>query len=179
MDWSKVASLIKKSAPILGTVIAGPAGGAIGGVVSLVADAFGVEDASDPEEIFNAITADPEAMVKLKQIQADNEVKLKELALQSDQAHLADVQSARARQVAIETSTGRRDLNLYVLAWLVVFGFFASIVTLIFRPLEDDLTGVVFLLFGALVAGFSQVMNYFFGSSKSSTDKTHLLNLRR
>jgi len=179
MDWSKVAGFVKRAAPILGTAIGGPAGGLAGGAISLIADAFGVENADDPAEIFNAITADPDAMVKLKQIQADNMVELKKLALQSDQAHLADVQDARARQVAIETSTGKRDLNLYVLAWLVVGGFFISIGVLIFQKLPDDSTGVVYLLFGALIAGFTQVMNYFFGSSKGSSDKTKLLNLKR
>jgi hypothetical protein len=34
---------------------------------------------------------------------------------------------------------------------------------------------VVYLLFGGLVAGFTQVIAYFFGSSKSSSDKTKLL----
>ena len=179
MDWSKVASFVKKAAPILGTAIGGPAGGLAGGAISLIADAFGVENGDDPGEVLAAITADPEAMVKLKQIQADNLVELKKLALQSDQAHLNDVQDARARQIAVEARTGKKDINLYVLAWLVVGGFFISIGTLIFQKLPDDSTGVVFLLFGALIAGFTQVMNYFFGSSKGSADKTQLLNLKR
>jgi len=34
---------------------------------------------------------------------------------------------------------------------------------------------VVFLLFGALATGFGQVLQYFFGSSKSSAEKTQLL----
>ena len=42
-------------------------------------------------------------------------------------------------------------------------------------PLPDGSSDVVFMLFGALVTGFGTVLQYFFGSSKSSTDKTSLL----
>jgi hypothetical protein len=34
---------------------------------------------------------------------------------------------------------------------------------------------VIFMLFGAISSGFGQVLGFFFGSSKSSADKTQLL----
>lgn len=183
MEWSKVISLVKGAAPLLGTAIGGPAGtvvgGLAGGAISLIGQAFGIEDVEDPEQIYNAIKADPEAVIKLKQIELDNKTELQKLALQIDQAYLQDVQNARQRQIEVERSTGKKDINLYFLAWTVIVGFFGLTCTLTFIELPDDSTGVIFLLFGALIAGFTQVMNYFFGSSKSSGEKTRLLALKK
>lgn len=183
MDWSKVVNLVKTSAPLLGTVIGGPAGtvvgGLAGGAISLIAQAFGIEDVENPDKIYEAIRADPEAAIKLREIELSNKVELQRLALQLDQAYLQDTQNARQRQIEVEKTTGKKDINLYVLAWIVITGFFALTCTLTFVKLPNDSTGVIFLLFGALVAGFTQVINYFFGSSKSSGDKTRLLALKK
>lgn len=178
MDWSKVGKLVKSVAPILGTVIGGPAGGAVGGVISLVADAFGVKDTTDPKAIYEAIKTDPEAVVKLRKIEMDNKTELKRIALASDEAHLKDVQNARTREVELAKATGKTNINLYILAWVVVSGFFGSFVLLIFAELPESSGQAVFLLCGALIAGFGSVMNYFFGTSKSSGDKTALLAMR-
>ena len=178
MDWSKVASFVKGAAPLLGTVIGGPVGTLAGGAISLIASAFGVEDVENPTTIYEAIKADPDAIIKLKEIELNNKTELSKLALQSDQSYLADTQDARKAQTDREAATGKKDINLYVLAWTIVVGFFTMTCILTFVDLPDDSTGVVFLLFGALVAGFTQVVNYFFGSSKSSSDKTKMLTLK-
>jgi hypothetical protein len=39
-----------------------------------------------------------------------------------------------------------------------------------------NIQNVMFTLLGALGAAFTQVMNYWFGSSKGSSDKTQILN---
>ena len=44
-----------------------------------------------------------------------------------------------------------------------------------FRPIPEAAIGPINQLFGALAAGFGLVLGYFFGSSKSSTDKTKLM----
>ena len=67
MNWSKVGERIAGYAPLLGSVIGGPAGGAIG---SVVASVFGVENT--PESILKAVNADPEAGLKLRRIEIEN-----------------------------------------------------------------------------------------------------------
>ena len=82
MDWKEIGKhIVKIGAPLLGTALAGPAGGAIGGVV---ASAFGV-DPEKPDEVLQAITTDPNALVKLKEIQSANKVRLQELVIQKAQ----------------------------------------------------------------------------------------------
>ena len=66
MGWSDVGGEVAKYAPLLGTALGGPAGGAIG---ALVAKAFGVSE--DPDAVLSAVKADPLAAVKLAQVEAD------------------------------------------------------------------------------------------------------------
>ncbi len=173
MDWKDVGKAVGKFAPMLGAALGGPA---IGGLASVVASALGVTDPDpQPEQIMSAIQGDPEAALKLLTVQENNKVEIERLALARDQAFLDDRQDARARQVASEQATGKKDINLYALAWLVVTGFFALTGMLCFKALPDDSTGVVFMLFGSLSTAFGMVMSYFFGSSKSSSDKTRLM----
>lgn len=183
MDWSKVVGLVKTAAPLLGTCIGGPAGTAAGalasGAISLVASAFGVEESDNPEAIYNAIQADPDAIIKLKQIELNNKTELERIALQRDQASLADIQNARMREIEMAKATGKKDINLYVLAWLIIAGFFSLVILLMFIDMPEDSNGVIFLLFGALAAGFGQVLQYFFGTTKSSGDKTAIMALKK
>lgn len=75
-------------------------------------------------------------------------------------------------------SKNKKDIAIYILAGLIVIGFFALLTLLLFRTLPEDSSGVIFMLFGALSAAFGAVVQYFFGSSQSSADKTTLLAKR-
>ena len=166
---------MKKFAPVLGTAIGGPAGGAVGGAVSLLMGAFGLGGDSTPDQVAAAIAADPHAALKLKELEMTHQEELAKLALASDQAFLADRQGARQREVDVVKATGHSDHNLYILAWTVVVGFFALCGLLMQFPLPKDSNSVVFMLFGSLGTGFGTVLQYFFGSSKSSADKTQII----
>ncbi len=73
MDWSDAAETVGEIAPVLGTALGGPAGGALGAVV---ARTLGV--AAEPGEVAQAVRQDPEAAVKLRGIEADLEKTLLE-----------------------------------------------------------------------------------------------------
>jgi len=68
VKWSDVAETVGKVAPVLGGALGGPAGAAVG---TIAARALGV--AETPEALANAIQGDPQAAVKLRQIEADIE----------------------------------------------------------------------------------------------------------
>lgn len=170
MDWK---SMISKAAPILGTLVGGPVGGAAVMAVKMIAGALGVEDS--PDAIEAELKANPEALLKLKELELNNKATLERLKTEQEKDRLTDVSSARSRQTEHEKTTGKSDANLYVLAWTVVFGFFGLMGLLCFRALPNESSSVVFMLFGALATGFGQVLQYFFGSSKSSAEKTTLI----
>jgi hypothetical protein len=183
MDWKDVAGTVAKAAPILGTILGGPVGGAVGGVVSLIASAFGLTPTeTTPEKISQMLTTDPAAAVKLAEIESRHKIRLQELVLEQSRleldlqrAEFADTDSARAREKAVVAATGKVDANLYVLAWVVIIGFFALTGLLMQLPLPQGQNEVVFMLFGGLVSAFSTVIGYFFGSSRGSAIKTQVL----
>ena len=166
MDWKELGKdIIQGGAPLLGGLLGGPGGAAAG---ALIASLFGA-DPDDPKDIAFKMSADPDAYIKLKEFELNNKAQITEM-------YLKDVQSARDREVEITKVTGKRDINLYVLAWVVVAGFFILTGMLMFIDIPEGTSGVANLLFGALVAGFATVLNYFFGSSKGSADKNALLH---
>ena len=178
MDWLEIGKKIAAiGLPTLGTIVGGPAGAAIGG---LLGKAILGEEEVTQENMLKAM-GDPESIMKMKQFEMEHKLELEKLLVEQERLRLADVMDARNRQVRSEEATGKRDYNLYALAWLIVVGFFALIGVLLFAPdalSKEEWTTilpVITMLFGAMSAGFGQVLQYFFGSSKSSQDKTNLL----
>jgi len=166
MDWKEIGQkVVSMGLPMLGTVLGGPAGGQVGG---MVAAALGCE--ADPKSVDAALNQDPEAFLKLRKAEMENETRIIELFLQ-------DRQGARAREVAIVQATGEKETNLYVLAWAIVLSFFAvvGLVIIVDLPTSEVAKTMLSMLFGALISGFKDVCGYFFGSSKSSADKTKMM----
>jgi hypothetical protein len=180
MDWKDVAKKVSEFAPLLGTVIGGPAGTAAGGAIALLCSALGIKDEdADPQRVLEAIMADPQSSMKLREVEYRHQEKLQELSLASDGQVLYDRQSARASATEQVKATGTRDVAMYGLAAVIVVGFFLLTVVMMVRPLPAGSTEAVFLLFGALSGAFGSVVAYFFGSSKGSSDKTALLAARK
>ena len=171
MDWKDIKGLIGKGAPLIGTLLGGPAGGA---VASLVANALGVEDT--PDAIGAALKGDPSALLKLKELEFAHKTRFQELMLEETKAHLADRQSARQREVEVRKAGGSNTL-MYTLGCLIVFGYFATVIVLMFMNtgIPNSNRDAVMLLFGTLATSFGAVVQYFFGSSKGSSDKTAML----
>lgn len=92
MNWEDVGKAVARSAPALGGVLAGPGGAAIG---SVIASAFGVE--GTPDAVAEAIKIDPQAAVKLREIERDERLGI--LQIRSQQA-IAQIQSVNATMQA-------------------------------------------------------------------------------
>lgn len=95
MDWKDIQGAIAKVAPVLGTLIGGPAGATIG---VLISSALGVDNM--PDAVQQALATNPDAAVKLRQIEADQSVRLRELAVTAENnrltAETAAIQSVNA-----------------------------------------------------------------------------------
>ena len=184
--WDNIKELIGTSAPVLGTLLGGPAGGAVGGLISKV---LGVDNT--PEAIELALMNNPDALLKIKELETSKELAILQAELENkridvgsvidnrkldnekDQMFLSDKQSARSRQTDSEKATGKVDVALYVIAGVIVLAFFVSILALIFITLDKQ-SGtyeLLLMLFGALTTKFGTVVDYFFGSSNQNKDK--------
>ncbi len=173
--WNSVKGIVGKVAPVLGNAIVPGAGGVAG---SLLSSVLGCDN--DPISVEKAlIGATPDQLNELKNLENTHKERLIELGIENDKLHVQNTQDARARELEIVKITGKKDYNLYILAWTVVFGFFALCLYLMSKPLPQGSNEVVFMLFGALASGFGVVLQYFFGSSKSSSDKTSLMATKK
>lgn len=63
----------------------------------------------------------------------------------------------------------------YVLAGLILVGFFGLLGLLVFRPTPVDNSNLLNISVGALISAFTGVVGYFFGSSLGSKEKNQIL----
>lgn len=68
---------------------------------------------------------------------------------------------------------------MYALGALIVIGFFVILIVVFRTEMPDKNKDIGLLVIGALVAKFSDVVAYFFGSSKGSADKSEIINNQR
>ena len=136
----------------------------------LVAKVFG-GDPADPKDLLARVEADNDAAVKLADIESMNEISLAKIAFQN-------TESARDREVQITKATGKLNWPMYVLAAIIVLGFFGVMIAMFFQVIPEGSREIAFMLFGGLLTNFGAVVNYFFGSSKGSSDKDKLIAIK-
>lgn len=108
MDWKDIAGAVGKAAPILGTLLGGPAGAVVGTIGSIISSALGCENS--PAAVQMALQSNPDAAVKLAQIEADSRVRLQELAVKaaSDQANAEQAATAEVNATMRAESVSER-----------------------------------------------------------------------
>lgn len=170
---------ITSAAPMIGALL-GPGGAAAGMVIKMAAAALGVEPT--PEAIEAQIASNPDALLKFKELEATHKIEWEKLLIEKERIRLQDVQSARQRQTESERATGKRDMNLYALAWLGVLGYLSLIIYLIavgLPKMTPELALMVGNLIGIVGAKYSGIFDYFFGSSQGSAHKTAIMESQR
>jgi hypothetical protein len=155
--------LLKGLAPAVATAVSGPLGGL---AVTAIANKFGVAD--DVQAVAKAISGDPEAAQKLA-----------ELDLRQFELENADRDSARHMQ---ETALNQEDKFakhfIYWFAWFWSVGsmvyFFAITFGQVPASGKDFGNIILGFLLGTAVA---TIISFFYGSSKSSKDKTDAMKV--
>lgn len=165
MDWSDLKGVVGKAAPIVGTLLGGPAGALVGGLVSA---ALGTDNT--PDAVSAALIGNPDAIVKIQELQTNAKVQLQQLAVTAEANRLVDVQSARARQTA-----NPNDKTPQYLAWGVSVGFFATLGLVMFAHLEGAAQNLLLVMTGTLQTAWVAIISYYFGSSKDSAGKTQMI----
>lgn len=69
-----------------------------------------------------------------------------------------------------------KEIYMYVLGALIVIGFYLVLIIVFKLSIPDSNKDLALLVIGALIAKFSDVVGYFYGSSKGSSDKNEMLN---
>ena len=151
-----VKGILGAVAPTIGTALGGPMGGM---AAKMVAEALGVDN--DPKKIEKAIqAATPEQLAELKKIDADFDIKMKELDVDLFALETADIQSARGMF--------SKDWTARVIGITVVGGFMGYIFLVTIQPPEQNSEALINLVLGYLGGLASAIISFYFGASNTS-----------
>jgi hypothetical protein len=167
-----VGKLIAQSAPLLGSALAGSTGATIG---SLIAAKFGGNSAQ-PDALHAMINADPQAAIKLKELEIEHQLALERLMIQAEtdaQQTLAnDRASARLREVGVDQSPHEKhDKTPAILAYCATGCVFFSLTWLFCFPIPPSNHDFVCAFISSLTTVWIGAMAYYHGSSAGSRMK--------
>ena len=165
MDWKQVGNAaITVGAPLLGGALFGPAGAAVG---SIIAGKFGMSPDATPEQVLAAINGDPDAALKLRQIETTHVERLQELENEKLRIETADVQSAR---------------NVHQHHWMpsaitmVMCAMFGAIVGALFIwAIPGENKDIVVYMAGQVSGILTSCVTYWVGSTRASANKDSLI----
>ena len=160
MDWSDVGKkIISVGTPLLG----GPAGAAIGQVI---ASQFGLTEAS-PDKVLEAITADPEARLKLTELEFRHSERLIELENEYFKLQTEDVQQAR---------------NIHQHHWMpsaitmIMSAMFGAIISALFIwAIPGENKDIVVYMADQVSGILTSCVTYWVGSTRASANKDSLI----
>jgi len=112
--WDSIKSTVAGAAPLLGSMLGGPAGGTAG---TLIADALGVEE--KPEAIEQALQQDPKAAAKLRQVEIENRTELRRAKIEADTHDLATINKTIRAEAASN--------DAYVRRWRPTYGYCTAV----------------------------------------------------
>lgn len=168
-DWK---GLVKTVAPAIGTALGGPLGGMASKAVA--GALLGDENATE-EDIAAAVAgASPDQLLALKKADQDFQARMKELDIDVEKIHQQDRDSAREREVKTGDSATPR-----LLAIGVTLGFFGILGAMLYGILPEKGSEPLLIMLGALGTSFTGVIQYYFGSSAGSKEKTAALSAGR
>ena len=165
MDWRSVGNTaIAVGAPLLGGALFGPAGAAVG---SIIAGKFGVSPESTPDQVMAAINGDPDAALKLRQIETTHVERLQELENEKLRIETADVQSAR--------SVHQHHWMPSAITLLMCAMFGMIIGALFIWAVPGDNKDIVVYITGQVSGILTSCVTYWVGSTRASANKDSLI----
>jgi hypothetical protein len=162
MQWSDIKDVVGKFAPLVGTAVGGPAGAAIGAMVS---NALGVDNT--PSAVAQALKTDPEAAIKLRKFELDNEADIREHAFKVLDVELKDKQSARIAH--------KHNPMPMIICCALTLMVGAGAYLLFTLEIPDTNRQISYLLFGTLLAKWGDSIAYWVGTTRSSSEKTMMM----
>jgi hypothetical protein len=174
VKWSDIGSMVGKAAPLVGTLLGGPAGAAVG---SLVAAALGVMD--DPEEVKAALAGNPDAFAKIQELQVNAKIQLQQLAVTLETTRI-QAEGAQYSAEAADRDSARglaakqqNDLVRPAITFILLLGAFAILVCIFSGVAREALTdpvalSTVSMLIALWFGELKQTLGFWFGMTKES-----------
>jgi hypothetical protein len=158
-DWKSTLATV---APGLATAMGGPLAGM---AVKMATDALGIEP---NEAALEAVlsSGDPEVLAKLKKVESDFKVRMRELDIEEDR--IAGADRANARELFKVDKVPQ-----IVLSFVFISGYFATLGMMMAGVwvITGEMRDVIILLLGLMTREIPTIMQFWFGSSSGSKDK--------
>lgn len=164
-DWKKLVGTV---APTLATVLTG--GNPLAGMaISALSTALlGKPDGTEEELNTFMVSATPADLIKMKETDNAFKLAMEEAGVKLEETHAKDRASARLMAAA----TG---LFPQISIAIIFIAGFVTLLWAIFTgtaEIAPEMADLAKILLGIMVAGIGQIMNFFFGSSSGSKQKT-------
>lgn len=164
---SSLKGLLKTVAPTIATAIGGPMGGV---AMKFLADKFVGGETGEVEDFL--LSANPEQLQQLKLADMEFKKEMKKLDIDLERVHSEDRDSARDLAKSKGIWPQLTLSIIYTVAYgVVLYLFIGGLV----RVPQDQMTLFGSLL-GVLTAAQIQIINFWFGSSAGSKQKTEALS---
>ena len=136
MKFKLIKNIIGAVAPTIGTALGGPMGNM---AANMIADTLGCEPT--PKKIEKAVqAATPEQLAEIKKIDAEFEIKMKELEVDLYELETKDIQDARGKF--------SKDWTSRIMGLFVVGGFMGYIFLVTLQPPEQNSEALINLVLG-------------------------------
>jgi len=154
-----IGSLVGKDAEKIAEKVVGAASSLVGSPIKTEADGVAA---------IKKLQANPDMQIKLQ-------MQLSDERLQTARIEMQDRVSARA----MASKSNLHAWAVCAMSVLVVVGFGIMLWLILGDPIPDGNSEIIYILLGTLAAAFTQVTNFWLGSSRSSQDKTKQIEALR
>lgn len=155
-------SIIQTVAPTLASALPGPLGGM---AKKLIGELVGKPEASEAELTKILATANPDILLKLRELDTNFKQKMAELDVDLEKLAAEDRSNARSMQVATKSKTPA------ILATIIVGGYIGVQSFLLLHTIPLTNHDLILRAMGLLDGALMLVLGFYFGSSVSSQHK--------
>ena len=167
MDWKDI---VKNIAPVIGGTIGGPFGAI--GMKFLAGKLLGNENATEADIENAVLNASPQLLQELKLADLQFKKDMAELGFKESELHVKDRDSARKMAISQGMTPQILLSGIYTVGYFVLLYQFMTGEVVI----PSDTKAEFNMVLGVMTAAQIQIMNFFFGSSAGSKEKTAKLN---
>ena len=165
LDWKAIVATV---APTLATALGGPLAGVA--VKSIAGKLLDRPDATAEEVEQAVLGADPQTLVRLKEIDAEFKKSMTDAGVKLEQIAADDRANARSREIQV------KDHTPAILAYVVTIGFFGTLAFMLINGKPATGGDALLVMLGSLGTAWAAIIAYFFGSSAGSRKKDEAIS---
>jgi hypothetical protein len=158
-------TIVSLGAPALGMALGGAPGAAL--AATLAAKFNSASSSSD--DILKAITQDPQAEIKLKEIESQERIALQAYATDLLKTQITTEEADRAS--AREADVARKDFTARNLAYLITTFFFTFVIYFMWLAvtphdvIDGNETTIINYILGVLTTTFTAIVSFYYGAT--------------